>query len=247
MDSKTLLSGYRLTIVNGNLCIVLLEDTWLKLVELIGEGTYFAQDNQEFVPPTNNFQPWGFGKVCKPVVDAERVVTLSFPLKKSSGAIGVNHVAITLQILTHALNCRLTQVERGLFEITTCLRIDVGMAPFSIVVQPRGHQLIVANRGLLLAKTEEIQKAIASTYNSATSAASFFSRMELHWARFGITEENRMGLETLGSCACVGVNGTEDVAEGSYWMTSHNVDSVFQQLSLLAGFAKVSDILFEQL
>lgn len=61
--------------------------------------------------------------------------------------------------------------------------------------------------------------------------------------------KDRFGLSVLGNCACMGVDGIyyEKDINVPYELHPHNMDNVYQQLSMLVGFAEISNLVRKSL
>ncbi len=88
--------------------------------------------------------------------------------------------------------------------------------------------------------TKLTKKAIATAYRQmmgqrAEEGGDFMSvNVHLH-------PDGRIFLQTIGNCACLGVNNGRVEEDGSCELSPHNIDGAIQQLSLLAGVATFAE------
>lgn len=85
---------------------------------------------------------------------------------------------------------------------------------------------------------QDIPKAMFEMFNSVAS------KYPAKLYEFRIwTDKDRFGLSVPGNCACFGVDGTQsrryDGEHTVYQVSPHNMDNLYQQFSILAGFAQM--------
>jgi hypothetical protein len=237
--------------------IILEEKYWIRFVEIAGKGTYFAQaQGSLFVTPASDkdfFGFQGFGKVTRLLTGNVCVEIPSFSL-----ATGDDHAreicsyAETMRVVLIILRCILSEVNEKkidhgndlqLFVLETYLGNygDFHAAGLEITFSPSAR-VFLEKMGNNIRLDKAVQGMVDHHYKSYPEESSSGSYLR-HSFDARIRTNGVLHINTLGNCACLGTMPRDfDQTEG-YRLASHNVDTIYQQFSLLVAIASVWQML----
>lgn len=253
VDGKRLPEVYHFGFNGTHFVIFMKLVYWRQFVELTKQGTYYASNQgKDYVPPvisggtfgqhgTANASetPDGFMCIRVPAYiensdDENQVVTMRT----------LGHTLASILFLTHHLLYEiekqkeeaLPQVIPQLFVVETYVAYEPGQPhgaglDFSLSYLARKYLEDLGNNILL----DEAIKLMEDHYQrpSRRHVKLYRGSIDVHVRSNGV-----LHMHTIGQCACLGAMPKDFGGRGCH-LSSHNVDTVFQQFNLLVGIAYI--------
>lgn len=235
---------YQLRCTDTHLEFIVREEDWSRIVILLSQ--YRTEEGSKFTTPSLSGEPWGFN-CCSTVGCKNRRVTISVPTTLVSGnnknpIVGLQASACTIEILTNVLFvllCEQQECEYGgasqLFHLDTCVGEGLHGASFELTVSHRAR-LVLASMGeeyILKDAIERMHQHYAALYQN-TSARNHKPDLDVYICQRGVIH-----MHTFGNCACLGTSPDSFEDEDGCTLSSHNVDTIVQQMNLLVGVASI--------
>ncbi len=235
--------------------IFLQEQYWLHFVEMAGEETYFASHQDPcYSPPGTNKASFGFQECAQITHTLDGSVCIQVPaFSTSTGdkqSLDVRFYALTIQLILFVLRVIIDKVSKEKVENVSCPQLfvvetyigspdqhfhaaglELTLSSFArVFLEKMGTNVRLdgAMKAMLCHSNSFCQRETGSTSSYLKHSFSVYTRTN------GVLHMN-----TEGNCACMGTmprNFSEN--EGCY-LHSHNVDTIYQQFSLLVGIAYI--------
>lgn len=255
VGGKMLAEMYSLGFTGSHFQFIVSGDTWLQIVEMIGQKTPFAsRQKSDYVAPTDLETLWGFNGCASISRTIDGMLAINIPAIPSIDA-GANiwreikASAGTVEVLTWVLRFLLDdEVENDcknstpqLFHVETFMGkpgefhaagIDLSV---SFVARKYLHSLGEnVHWEDIVHSMNQYDKALLRSKDDDGSCSYSFSVF-----RAELRERGLLHFCTRGNCACLGASPNSFSEEEGCYLSSHNVDNVIQQFSLLIAIAAV--------
>lgn len=245
VHGKKLPEVYHLSYDGTHLQIFLNPTYWFKFLDVAGRGTYYAKNQgQEYVPPSVFGGAFGQRECANAVKTPEGFMCLNIPafLENSNNddqgvsmhALG-RTLASVLFILNHLLHEADKQNEEQWQGAVQLFVLETAVSPagfdLSLSLLARKYLEGIGNN----VRLDEAILAMEEHYlkPSKTKVGLFRTAIEVRLRTHGV-----LHMHTVGNCACLGAM-PKDFGDRGCHLSSHNVDTVFQQFNLLVGVAYI--------
>ena len=224
---------------------------WIKFVETSGDGTHYAlSQGPTYISPRSEGGTFGQhgcatasrtldGYVCIKVPaflenpdDEDQLVSM-----RELGRT-LSSILFILQHLLHEADGHNDNAGQGLpqlFVVVTFIshRQEFHSAGLEISLSPLARKYLEEMGDNI--PLREAMQSMEEHYlkSSRLKTRLFITAMDVHLREYGV-----LHLHTVGNCACLGTIPRDFGNEG-YCLSSHNVDTVYQQFNLLVGIASV--------
>lgn len=255
VNGKKLPEVYHLSFNGTHLQIFLNFVYWSQFVGFCGSGTHYASgQGQAYFPP--DIYGGGFGQhACanaSKTLDGSVCISVPSFLEKSDDESEI----ITMRVLGHTLssilfvlqhllyeeekqNGEVTQDgQQQLFVLETAVAHGSGFhsAGLRLSLSPLARKYLEGiGKNITIVKAGE---AMGEHYRQMNAGDEETVLLFCHEFEVRLREYGVLGMRTVGNCACLGTMPQNFGDEGCY-LSSHNVDEVGQQFSLLVGIAYV--------
>lgn len=257
VDGKALPEVYHFGFNGTHFEIFLDPAYWLQFVELTQQGTYYASNQgKAYVPPAISggaFGQHGTANASKAPDGFMMCIKVPAFLENPDD----ENQAVPIRDLGHTLASILFLLQHLLHEADEASEEVKQTSPGQLFVvetfvarepgQPHGAGLglslsPVARKFLeTLGEGVCIDKAVSAMVNHHWNSFTRGKPKPQVWYGDFVVRLRKHGvlhLNTRGNCACLGTM-PRDFGDRGYYLSSHNVDTVFQQFSLLVGIASI--------
>lgn len=245
-DGKKLPELYHFGYSGTHFQIILSCKGWQDFVAMVGEGTHYAEvQGSSFVPPSVCGKNFGFLECARTLQLDDESVCIEIPVV-SDVAANMRTYAETLEFILDILFVLLAESEdrkeiaetgySQLFVLGTYV-LEAGKihgAPLALSVSNIARKYL-ENLG-------EGVRFLVAIQAMSQHAHGFWKDTDISYSsNFNVQVRTRgvLGMFTSGDCACLGTAPENFSDQEGCYLTSHNVDTVFQQLNLLIGIAYV--------
>lgn len=246
---------YHVGCTGAHLQIFLSRENWSRYVGTVGAGSPYAKkQDSSFVPPQRKGGSFGFGGYAEAheVLDGMMCIEVPIFSEKEDGGrtpemeMCIRTISSILFVLSYflfdldqkpELNQPLPQgVLPQLFSLSIYLGeySRPGSYGVELTVSPRARLYLGRVGNTPLSRGARLMR---EHYEHLYARVTDFRLDDSEFA-LGLRRENVLSFKTPGNCACLGVQPPGDPNAG-YSLSSHNIDTSFQQTNLLVGIAFV--------
>lgn len=240
---------YHLSYSDDEFKLCLYGEIWKAIVSLTKEGTHFAsRHGSSFMPPAEKGGLWGFGGTSNADILSDEwvmVSVMSVPKLRGNHQVEITNSAKTLSLMLDLImfyahdNAGQLILENDqnpqLFHMETIVaeKLHGGSFDLSVSLQARKYLCRLGKSyidGARCSMFDHWKKFHLGKSNIKVSPSWF----DVHTRGRGL-----LHISTLGNCACLGTAPDSFSDEEGCYLTSHNVDTSYQQFNMIVAIAYI--------